>query len=371
MRPSVIASLLSSWLLGACSFDLSRLYPPPRDGDSGIEMDASEEDVVVDVTSDGPPRPTCVALAENMSTRTIGGSLVIEGSTTRAESTVNPIESCTTASNGAPEIFYELQVQRGGTLVASTDVPNDGANCPLFADTIVSIQRGNCEMPGPVLACNDDGMDPTQCTFEASRTVATGLMPFDRVMIIVDGYRANAGPFRLTVTENPLNEVLPETHALAMRCGCSGPTLTGTTEEVPISIASDVGGGVQRELNTPGEFIGGSRTIMGTTVVGLAATIGIVTNEFRSRTACNAYSATFDLVLGNNVVRSFVIDRTTDTAFTPRLMFKSTPPIAFTPGTLVQIRLRATTAPAQMADRCGVTFSGLAAAGTISMLTTR
>lgn len=369
MRASITAALLPSLLLSACSFDVSRLYPPPEDGDTGVVMDASE-DVVVDVASDGPPRPTCVALAENMNTRTIGGSLVIEGSTTRAESTVNPIAMCNAMSNGAPEIFYEYQVQRGGTLVASTDVPNDGANCPLFADTVVSIQRGNCEMPGPVLACNDDAMDSTKCALEASRTVASGLMPFDRVMIIVDGYRANAGPFRLTVTENPLNEVLPSTGALAMRCGCSATALTGTTEDVPISTAADMGGGVQRELNTPGQFIGGPRTITGTSVVGLAATIGVVTNEFRSRPACSTYSATFDLVIGSSVVRSFVFDNTTDTMFVPRLMFKATPPIPFALGTQVQIRLRTTTAP-DMMDRCGVTFSGLAASGNITLLTTR
>lgn len=369
MRVRIGFTLLAATVMSACSFDVSRLYPPPEDGDTGVEMDASE-DVANDVPYDGPPRPTCVSLVDNMSTRTIGGSLIIEGSTARAESTVNPVASCMAMSNGAPEIFYEYQVQRGGTLVASTDVPNEGADCPLFADTVVSIQRGNCEAPGEVVACNDDGTDSTRCAIEASRTVATGLMPFDRVMIVVDGYRANAGPFRLTVTENPLSEVLPATSALAMRCGCSGATLNGTPEDVPVSAAADVMGGAARELNTPGQSIGGPRSITGTTVVGIAATIGLVTNEFRSRPACATYSATFDVVIGTSVVRSFVIDNSTETLPTPRLMFKATPAIAFAMGTPVQIRLRTTTAP-DATDRCGVTFAGLAASGTFTLLTTR
>jgi hypothetical protein len=364
-------ALLSSACVGACSFDVTRLYPPPSDGDAAVVMDASED--VVDVVTDSGPQRTCQQLADGMNIRTIGGSLVVEGTTARAESTVNPIAMCTMMSDGAPEIFFEYQVQRGGTLVASTDVPNVGMGCPRFADSIVSIQRGSCDMPGDVLACNDDSGESFACQSAASRTIATGLMQFDRVMIVVDGYQANSGPFTLTVTENALREAPVSGAMTADPCGCPGVTTTSagtTTEDVAISLAADVGGGSQRELAMPGDSIGGARTVMGTRVAGIAATIGLTANEFRSRAVCNTHSAIFDLVIGTQVVRSFVVDRNTETLPTPRLMFRSAPNIPMMANTNVQIRMRSTTAP-DMMDRCSVTFGSATGAGTITLLTTR
>jgi hypothetical protein len=280
---------------------------------------------------------------------------------------------CTMMSDGAPEIFFEYQVQRGGTIVASTDVPNVGMGCPRFADSIVSIQRGSCEMPGDVLACNDDSGESFACQSAASRAVATGLAQFDRVMIVVDGYQANSGPFTLTVTENALREATVSGAMTADPCGCPGVTTTSagtTTEDVAISLAADMGGGGQRELSMPGDSVGGARTVMGTRVVGIAATIGLTANEFRTRAVCNTHTATFDLVIGTQVVRSFVVDRNTDTVNTPRLMYRPAPNIPIMANTNVQIRLRSTTAP-DLADRCSVTFGSMTGAGTITLLTTR
>lgn len=359
--------------LSACSYDVSRLYPPPSEAGDVSQIDAIEDVVQPDVPRDGPPPPVCVSLLDAMQGRTIGGSLILSGTTTRGESTVNPIASCGADSNGAPEIFHEYQMQRGGTLSVSTDVPNMGAGCPLFADTIVSLQKGSCDMPGEVVACNDDDATEVRCTTTSSRVFATGLAVNERVMIIVDGYQANAGPYTITVTENALREVNP--FAAVSPCGCPAAVATVNpsatrTEDVPVNASSDMGGGASRELGAVGATIGGPRTIANGRIVGIAGTLGLVTNEFATRPECQDGSMTLELVIGTSVVRAFVIDRDTSTVLTSRLMFRTAPNIAFAPNTPVLLRVRSLTGMGTMTNSCSVTFGMAGAAGNLTLLTT-
>jgi hypothetical protein len=368
-RSKAALGVACAGLLNHCAFDLTRLMPPPRDGD--VPTDVAPMDAATDVAVDaGPPGPTCVSLLDPMNGRTIGGSLIITGNTGRAERTMDPAASCTTSSRGAPEVFFDYQMQRGGTLVAMTDVPTGGgADCPLRFDTIVSILSGSCEMPGMSLACDDDvGLDdPTTCYGSASRARATGLTANQSVSIVVDGFESTAGPFTLTLCENPLNEVRAQgmTDATACQCPASGIE-TATAEDVALVMASDMGAAAGGRLEAAGQYVGGPRTINGNTVKGIAGVIGIRNNDFNVRAECRMYSATFDVIVGGLPVRAFTVDSSTDTVRTPRLIFRTAPDVRFASPATVLVRMRSTSAPPMMRP-CGIDL----AAGTLTLLTAR
>jgi hypothetical protein len=363
-RAQLIAVVLPCAIAG-CAFDLGRLMEPPPDGAPMIDVIT---DAPVDVLVDSGPQRACVSLLDTSVGRVIGGSLVVSGTTVGATHLIDPPSTCTMASRGAPERYFNYQVQRGGTLVATTEVASMGASCPLASDTIVSILRGSCDAPGEDLACNDDAEDPSKCLEEGSRAIATGLSAGDLVMIVVDGYRANAGPFTLTLVENPLREA-PPLGSIGLLCACPTSAATTMTEDVAVSMASDSASGaaMNGRLELAGQYIGGARTTSGTVVKGVAGVLGLLANDFATRPECRSRAATFDVYLGNNAVRAFTIDSSTDIARTPRLMFRSASDVPISAGTRVRIQLRATQMPTA-GGPCGVQFSS---AGTLTLLTAR
>lgn len=355
-----------SGAFAGCSWDISKLMEPPRDGD--VPMDVMETDTGVDAGVDAGPRRACVSLLDSTQGRIIGGSLVYTGSTVNGAHLADPPASCNAMSRGAPEIYFDYQVQRGGTVVATTEVATEGSACPLASDTVVTIHRGSCDLPGMPVACNDDSDDPSACFGAGARTVATGLAIGDRLMIAVDGYLAQSGPFTLTIAENPLNEVLPS-GSRSILCACPTSTMTTSTEDVALTMAGDSAMGAQASgrLETTGQYIGGPRTIAGAVVKGVAGVIGLTGNDFASRAECRGRSATFDVIVGAAPVRAFTIDSETSIARTARLVFRSTTDITFAPASRVRIALRSTVMPA-MGGPCGVGFT---AASTLTFLTAR
>jgi hypothetical protein len=368
MRKSM--ALAAVWLASGayvgCAWDISKLTEPPRDGEA--PMDVAPVDTGVDTGVDAGPRRVCVSLLDPMQGRVIGGSLIYTGSTIMGTHLADPPASCNAMSRGAPEIYFDYQVQRGGTVVASTEVATEGATCPLASDTVAVIHRGSCDLPGMPIACNDDAEDLSKCFDSGARAVATGLAVGDRLMIAVDGYLANAGPFTLTVVENPLTEV-PPSGSRSILCACPTSAPTTTPEDVPLTMAGDSAMGAQASgrLETAGQFIGGPRTLMGTAIKGIAGVIGLTTNDFATRAECRTRSATFDVMVGAAAARAFTIDSNTSITRTARLMFRSSTDITFTAGSRVRIALRSTVMPT-MGAPCGVGFSP---ASTLTFLTAR
>jgi hypothetical protein len=368
MRAPAILQALAVGLLGGCAFDLSRLMPPPRDGDAPLDV------TVTDAAMDAPVEdasigPTCVSLLDLVNSRDIGGSLVLSANTGRATHTINPPASCTAGSNGAPEIFYDYQMRRGGRLVAMTDVPTNGASCPLRFDTIVSIFAGTCETPGALLACNDDVTFPDQvsCYTSGSRAVAPSVMINDRVTVAVDGFDSNAGPFTLTLCENPLDEVPSPALSAEEACACPAGGLPSSPPEM-IQLTGtppDPGAAMGGRLESVGQYLGGARTLTGNSIKGIAGVLGVQTNDFNTRSACRDARMVLDLVFAGRVLRSFVVDSSVEAAKTPRIIFRTAPDARFASPSTVHLRVRENTGPAGM--NCGVTITS----GTLFVLTGR
>lgn len=366
-RIALSASALATTALLGCSWDISKLERPR---DAEVPEDVAPADTGVDSGVDAGPQRACVSLLDSTQGRVIGGSLVYSGSTVNGTHLADPPASCNAMSRGAPELYFDYQVQRGGTVVATTEVATTGSACPLTSDTVVTIHRGSCDLPGTPIACNDDSEDPSACFSAGARAAATGLAIGDRVMIAVDGYLAQSGPFTLTVVENPLNEVLPA-GSRSILCACPTSSMTTSPEDVPLTMSGDSTMGAQASgrLETTGQFIGGPRTIMGRSVKALAGVIGLTVNDFASRAECRGRSATFDVFVGPTAmpIRSFVIDSETSIARTARLILRSSTDITFAAGNNVRIALRQTVMPAT-GGPCGVGFS---MASTLTFLTAR
>ncbi len=362
-RFDLLASVILLSPITGCVFDISKLRPPNN-------ADVLEVDVMADVvTGDSADAPsnTCRSLLEQGAGINIGGSLVVNGNTSGAASTMDPPMSCMASSRDAPEIIYEYQMRAGGTLVAMTDTASQMgvADCPRRFDTVVSLFRGTCNNLGTAIACNDDDMQvgTFRCANDSSRTEATGLMMGQLMAIAVDGYESNAGPFTLTLVENPLSELAPP--AMANPCNCPRATL-GTvlnTVMLPASMATDPGGGAPGGLFTvANNTIGGPRAVspMGSLAKGLAVELGFNVNDYVPATGrCGMLPngrAVFDLLIGTQVVRTFVVDNKTDILRTWRLTLRSLPDIVVGATTGLYIRLRSIDAGCRVGIASGNVF---------------
>jgi hypothetical protein len=368
MNARSLAPALLALTATGCAFDLSRLMPPPRDGDA--PMDVSATDAAMDgPAADASPGPACVSLLDMANARDLGGSLVLSGTTRFSSHVLNPPSTCNATSNGAPEVYYDYQMRRGGRLVAATEVPTEGTGCPLRFDTVVSIFAGTCEMRGEALGCNDDVTFPDQvsCFTSGSRAVAPNVAINDRVTVVVDGYESNSGDFTLTLCENPLEEVPPPALPTSEACQCPAGGIADATAE-PIQLVSsppDPGAAAGGRLETVGQYLGGPRTLIGNTIKGIAGVIGVQTNDFNTRAACRDARMIVDLVFGGRPLRSFVLDASVEAAKTPRIMFRTAPDARFASPSTVLLRVRENTGPAGMG--CGVTIT----TGTITVLSAR
>ncbi|MDP3276191.1 MAG: hypothetical protein Q8Q09_13410 [Deltaproteobacteria bacterium] len=346
-----MSPLRGTWLsfslciCSGCAFDISRLMPPPADGST---EDRAVIDVVVppsDVADAGPPQPTCVSLLDPMNGTLIGGSTIIRGNTGPAHALRDPPASCNANSRGAPEVYYDYQVRgaTGAIVTAVTEVPTEGgAMCPPQFDTVVSLYRGNCQAIGELLGCNDDNTDPASCFSVGSRaSTSMSLMQGDRMVVVVDGYQANSGPYTLTIAENVLSEVAPLLTPQSTVCACPATRPTVTTS-VPLFEPAQM----NHLFSNTAPVTGGTRSFpSGGRLVGVALELGLRRNDFATVPACRTFAATFDLSFAGTNVRAFTVDSSTDITRTRRLIYRAAGDIAL-PTSVVQLRMRPLPMPA-------------------------
>ncbi len=307
----------------ACSYDLDRLrgrhdaqvddafdataddatdVTPPDDG-ADVE-DSAPADVPVDT---GPACMDPAVLDVSALGSRFGNTWRITNDTSGGPSVLTPPCSST---GGTPtsEKVYRYVVQQGPRLYATTD---SLAACGGSFDTIL-YALGSCTDASTSLDCNDDDHVLSQCGTMAGYTssiLLDGLRAGQSVYLVVDGYNGHTGPFRLSVTENGVqNAAPPATGITNTRCMCPGG-LDNTVQTLPFPAPSDAMvsqiGATITSLTRPGDRLRGTHMIPTLSMVAGASLEFTLT---QNTLTCTTGVATIDLLVDSAAVQSFEID---------------------------------------------------------------
>lgn len=171
----------------------ARICRPIVCGDGFIEADEQCDDGR-DIEGDGCSATcthddTCAMPIELQAVGEPDGAAVVFHGSTRGAADRHMVSSRCSTTRGGPDVFFHYVAPRAGTLRVSTETTQ------ATLDTIVDVRTG---CPGMSLACNDDVM-----TGVLASVVNTRVSEGQSVIIVVDTFHMNGGPFDLRV------EVLP------------------------------------------------------------------------------------------------------------------------------------------------------------------
>jgi hypothetical protein len=156
---------------------------------------------------------------ENCGNATVIGTLPYQDTGTTSGHLDDYDESCPDSSWGAPDVAYSY--------TPAADITVDISLChpQTDYDTKLYVYEGGC--PGALVACNDDA-----CPGYVSQILDLALAANTTYFIIVDGYGAESGNYKLTVSaSNPPSPTCPDGSLVSQPASVEGQATAGISEQ--------------------------------------------------------------------------------------------------------------------------------------------